>query len=202
MSPAAPARYRGAITSALPPVGRQHAKSARRLMSTGTGTPIRRELLLSFVRAGRSPPRRLPQPSRRAAARRLPAVPCRSRERRVRPSARASTRTATILAHLHTQPSPPSAATTRPIPPALDGLVLACLAKEPHFRPHTAEALAARLAARLAAVNDFIVCSITTNTSTDINYQIAGSDGNSPVLSRYDAFGHRASSMSPHGLSA
>lgn len=60
---------------------------------------------------------------------------------------REDTPTATMLAHLHKQPSPPSGATSRPIPPALDGLVLDCLAKDPQLRPQTAEALAARLAA-------------------------------------------------------
>lgn len=57
------------------------------------------------------------------------------------------TPTATMLAHLHEQPLPPSRATSRPIPSALDDLVLDCLAKDPRHRPQTAEALDARLAA-------------------------------------------------------
>jgi serine/threonine-protein kinase len=57
------------------------------------------------------------------------------------------TPTATMLAHLHEQPTPPSQATSRPLPPALDALVLDCLAKDPQHRPQTAEALDARLAA-------------------------------------------------------
>jgi eukaryotic-like serine/threonine-protein kinase len=53
----------------------------------------------------------------------------------------------TILKHLQQPPDPPSRRTDRPIPPELETLVLACLAKRPDERPHTAAELADRLAA-------------------------------------------------------
>jgi serine/threonine-protein kinase len=52
---------------------------------------------------------------------------------------------AMILAHAHKTPDAPSSCAELPIPPDLDGLVLACLAKEPEVRPPTAEELARRL---------------------------------------------------------
>jgi serine/threonine-protein kinase len=51
-----------------------------------------------------------------------------------------------ISHHVHTSPVPPSARTELPIPPALDRLILACLAKDPAARPQTARELATRLA--------------------------------------------------------
>lgn len=53
---------------------------------------------------------------------------------------------ATVLAHVHQPPISPSAATTTPIPPRLDELVLACMAKDPANRPPSIPALAERLA--------------------------------------------------------
>jgi len=51
-----------------------------------------------------------------------------------------------ILQHARTAPTPPSARTDRPIPPALEHLVMACLAKQPADRPQTARELSRRLA--------------------------------------------------------
>ncbi|ACY16182.1 serine/threonine-protein kinase [Haliangium ochraceum] len=54
--------------------------------------------------------------------------------------------TAVLAQHVQEPPTPPSArAAGRPIPPLLDGLVLACLAKQPGHRPQSAQALAAEL---------------------------------------------------------
>jgi serine/threonine-protein kinase len=50
-----------------------------------------------------------------------------------------------LLHHAQTPPTPPSARTGRPIPPALDDLVLSCLAKDPADRPQSARELARRL---------------------------------------------------------
>jgi len=50
-----------------------------------------------------------------------------------------------VMQHARTPPSPPSARTERPIPAALDELVLACLAKDPADRPQTARELSRRL---------------------------------------------------------
>jgi serine/threonine-protein kinase len=50
-----------------------------------------------------------------------------------------------LLQHANTAPTPPSTRTELPIPPALDGLVLACLAKDPAARPQSARELMARL---------------------------------------------------------
>jgi serine/threonine-protein kinase len=52
-----------------------------------------------------------------------------------------------LLHHGRTPPVPPSARTARPIPAALDDLVLACLAKDPADRPQSARELSRRLAA-------------------------------------------------------
>jgi serine/threonine-protein kinase len=51
-----------------------------------------------------------------------------------------------LLQHANTPPTPPSARTARPIPPALDDLVLSCLAKDPAKRPQSARELSLRLA--------------------------------------------------------
>jgi serine/threonine-protein kinase len=50
----------------------------------------------------------------------------------------------TIFKHLQQEPEPPSRVTDRPIPPALDELILACLAKRPEDRPPSAAALSQR----------------------------------------------------------
>jgi eukaryotic-like serine/threonine-protein kinase len=52
----------------------------------------------------------------------------------------------TILKHLQQEPGPPSRVTDRPIPPALDEVILACLAKRPEDRPPSAAMLSQRLA--------------------------------------------------------
>jgi eukaryotic-like serine/threonine-protein kinase len=51
-----------------------------------------------------------------------------------------------LVHHAHTRPLPPSQRTERPIPPDLDRLVLACLAKDPSDRPQTARELSLLLA--------------------------------------------------------
>jgi len=51
-----------------------------------------------------------------------------------------------LLQHVETSPTPPSARTDLPIPPALDDLVLSCLAKDPAHRPQSARELSLRLA--------------------------------------------------------
>src|SRR5687767_13724854 len=51
----------------------------------------------------------------------------------------------TILKHLQQEPEPLSSATDRPIPPALEELVLTCLAKRPEDRPPSAAILSQRL---------------------------------------------------------
>jgi plasmid stabilization system protein ParE len=51
-----------------------------------------------------------------------------------------------LVQHAQTPPTPPSARTDRPIPPALDDLVLSCLAKDPAKRPQSARELSIRLA--------------------------------------------------------
>jgi serine/threonine-protein kinase len=52
----------------------------------------------------------------------------------------------TALLHVQQPPMPPSARTGNPIPPALEKLVLACLAKRPAERPQSASDLEAALA--------------------------------------------------------
>jgi hypothetical protein len=59
----------------------------------------------------------------------------------------AETQMGLLLHHSHTPPVAPSARTGRPIPAALDDLVLACLAKDPADRPQSARELSRRLAA-------------------------------------------------------
>ena len=56
---------------------------------------------------------------------------------------------ATLIAHVQSTPVPPSKRTEIYIPPALDELILACLAKDPAHRPQTAEDLDRRLAASI-----------------------------------------------------
>ena len=51
-----------------------------------------------------------------------------------------------LMHHIHTPPLPPSARSELPIPPALDRLVLSCLAKDPADRPQSAKELSRRLA--------------------------------------------------------
>ena len=51
-----------------------------------------------------------------------------------------------VFHHVKTPPVPPSERVTWPIAPALEGLVLSCLAKEPEARPPSAEWLADELA--------------------------------------------------------
>ncbi|MEP6687343.1 MAG: serine/threonine-protein kinase [Gemmatimonadales bacterium] len=53
----------------------------------------------------------------------------------------------TMFMHIQQPPVPPSQRTENPIPPALEALILACLAKDPAERPQTAAALAGGLAA-------------------------------------------------------
>jgi serine/threonine-protein kinase len=53
----------------------------------------------------------------------------------------------TMMMHVHRAPEPPSERTDRALPPELEALVLACLAKDPDQRPQTADELSARLAA-------------------------------------------------------
>jgi serine/threonine-protein kinase len=57
----------------------------------------------------------------------------------------ADTSMALLLHHVHTAPPAPSARAEQPIPPALDQLVLACLAKDPTDRPQSARELSMRL---------------------------------------------------------
>ena len=57
----------------------------------------------------------------------------------------ADTTIALLMHHMRTPAEPPSARTEVPIPPALDRLVLQCLAKDPAERPQSARDLAARL---------------------------------------------------------
>ncbi|MBA3459599.1 MAG: serine/threonine protein kinase [Deltaproteobacteria bacterium] len=53
----------------------------------------------------------------------------------------AETSAGMIAAHIRDQPAAPSKRSELPIPPALDEVVLACLAKKPEDRPQTAEEL-------------------------------------------------------------
>ena len=57
----------------------------------------------------------------------------------------ADTPIALIMQHVQSAPVPPSVRTELPIPPALDALVLSCLAKRPVDRPQSAKELGRRL---------------------------------------------------------
>ncbi|TMC59562.1 MAG: serine/threonine protein kinase [Chloroflexi bacterium] len=59
----------------------------------------------------------------------------------------AETAIQTVLLHVQQEPVPPSRRTENPVPPTLDRLVLACLAKSPADRPQSAVELAAELTA-------------------------------------------------------
>jgi serine/threonine-protein kinase len=52
-----------------------------------------------------------------------------------------------MMKHVRAEPVPPSRRTGNPIPPALEELILMCLAKDPAHRPESAAALGAALAA-------------------------------------------------------
>jgi serine/threonine-protein kinase len=58
----------------------------------------------------------------------------------------AETPMALLVQHAQAPPAPPSARTDRPIPAALDEIVLSCLAKDPAQRPQSARELSLRLA--------------------------------------------------------
>ena len=51
-----------------------------------------------------------------------------------------------LVAHIQTEPTPPSAIGELEIPEALENLVLQCLSKDPKDRPQTATEIAGRLA--------------------------------------------------------
>jgi eukaryotic-like serine/threonine-protein kinase len=53
----------------------------------------------------------------------------------------------TILMHVNHEPEPPSRRTAAAIPPELEAILMACLAKDPALRPQSADELAERLAA-------------------------------------------------------
>jgi serine/threonine-protein kinase len=59
----------------------------------------------------------------------------------------AETQMGLLIHHAHTVPTPPSQRTDRPIPPALEALIMSCLAKDPAQRPQSAKELSSRLAA-------------------------------------------------------
>lgn len=64
----------------------------------------------------------------------------------------AETAAGMMAAHIRDKPTAPSEQSELPVPPELDAIVLACLAKKPDDRPQSAEELQARLAAiKLAA---------------------------------------------------
>jgi serine/threonine-protein kinase len=52
-----------------------------------------------------------------------------------------------VVQHARATPAPPSTRTELPIPPELDAIVMACLAKDPADRPQNARELARRLEA-------------------------------------------------------
>ena len=55
------------------------------------------------------------------------------------------TAVAIMLQHAHTPPTPASQRSELPVPPALDELILSCLAKDPAKRPQSAKELSYRL---------------------------------------------------------
>ncbi|HSG82004.1 MAG TPA: serine/threonine-protein kinase, partial [Gemmatimonadota bacterium] len=57
----------------------------------------------------------------------------------------ASSPTAMLVAHIRQQPVPPGRRSELPVPPELDELILACLAKEPSARVPSAEQMASAL---------------------------------------------------------
>jgi len=57
-----------------------------------------------------------------------------------------------LMQHVQEEPVPPSSRTELPIPPAVDDLVMSCLAKDPALRPRDAEDLLRRSAACGVAV--------------------------------------------------
>jgi serine/threonine-protein kinase len=58
---------------------------------------------------------------------------------------------ATVLAHVQNEPVPPSARSELEVPPALEHVILQCLAKDPAGRPATAAELDQRLAGTVDA---------------------------------------------------
>lgn len=58
-----------------------------------------------------------------------------------------NTSTATALAHVQKDPVPPSQRTELPVPPALETVILRCLAKKPEDRPRSAQELGRLLSA-------------------------------------------------------
>ena len=63
----------------------------------------------------------------------------------------ADTPVATALAHVHNAPIPPGLRSEFKIPPALDALIMECLAKDPAARPASAAVVSERLAATVPA---------------------------------------------------
>ena len=63
-----------------------------------------------------------------------------------RPVFEGSTVMETVTQHARDEPPPPSSCTELPIPPALDAVILRCLAKRPEDRPQSADELAHTLA--------------------------------------------------------
>ena len=63
-----------------------------------------------------------------------------------RPVFQGSTVMETVTQHARDEPPPPSRCTELPIPPALDAVILRCLAKRPEDRPQSADELAHTLA--------------------------------------------------------
>jgi len=58
----------------------------------------------------------------------------------------AETQMGLIIHHAHTPPTPMSERTDRPIPAALEAIVMSCLAKDPAQRPQSARELSNHLA--------------------------------------------------------
>jgi serine/threonine-protein kinase len=63
-----------------------------------------------------------------------------------RPVFTGDTPMAIVVHHAHTPPGAPSQSSELPIPPALDRVILDCLAKSPADRPQSARELSRRLA--------------------------------------------------------